>query len=120
MAVMAQLEIDGLAGGRFRVGSDTSWRCHRSPIMRSEIYDGELYDARTEVQDWNKHGPDYIDSDWEAVSILEFPRAQLYAPNAPPVRVTEILSPRKISPHQLGRLFSTLARIWLEDFSYIR
>ena len=31
IAVMAQLEIDGPAGGRFKVASDISWKCHPSP-----------------------------------------------------------------------------------------
>ncbi|KAK4865683.1 hypothetical protein LT330_009116 [Penicillium expansum] len=103
MAVMAQLEVGGLAGGRFQVVSDTSWKCHPSPIVKSEIYNGELYDARAEVADWHQHGPRYCDTDWEDVSVLDFPRARLYAPNAPPARTTEILTPRKIIITPSGR-----------------
>jgi alpha-L-rhamnosidase len=103
MAVMAQLEVDGLADGRFRVASDTSWKCHPSPIMKSEIYNGELYDARTKVEDWNQHGRHHVGSEWEAVSVFDFPRARLYAPSAPPVRVTEIVSPQNIFTTPAGR-----------------
>lgn len=103
IAVMAQLEVDGLAGGRFQLASDLSWRCHPSPIVTSEIYNGELYDARAGVGDWNQHGDRYVDSDWEAVSVLDFARARLYAPNAPPARITEMLSPEKIFITPNGR-----------------
>lgn len=103
MAVMAQLEVDGLAGGRFQVVSDTSWKCHPSPIVKSEIYNGEMYDARAEVADWHQHGPRYCDADWERVSVLDFPRARLYAPNAPPARTTETLAPQKIFTTPAGR-----------------
>lgn len=103
IAVMAQLEVDGLAGGRFQVASDINWKCHPSPIVSSEIYNGEVYDTRVEVGDWNQDGPRYVDSDWETVSVLDFPRARLYAPNAPPARVTETLAPREIFTTPAGR-----------------
>ncbi|KJJ29003.1 hypothetical protein AFLA70_390g001150 [Aspergillus flavus AF70] len=104
MAVMAQLEVDGVGGERFQVTSDSSWKCHRSPIISSEIYNGEVYDARAEVGDWNRHGPLYLDENWEKVSILDFPSARLYAPNAPPARITEYLAPQKIFTTPSGRL----------------
>lgn len=104
LAVMAQLEIDGLAGGRFNVASDMSWKYHPSPIVSSEIYNGETYDARAERGDWGQHGPSYVDNDWETVSVLDFPRARLYTPNAPPARVTEMLAPQKIFTTPSGRI----------------
>ncbi|KAJ5390993.1 uncharacterized protein N7496_002061 [Penicillium cataractarum] len=103
MAVMAQLEVDGPTGGRLQIASDISWKCHPSPTIRSEIYNGETYDVRAEVKDWHQYGPHYIDADWDAVSVLDFPRAQLYTPDAPPVRVTEILAPQEIFTTPTGR-----------------
>ncbi|KUL92325.1 hypothetical protein ZTR_02415 [Talaromyces verruculosus] len=104
LAVMAQLEVDGLADGRFTVASDISWKCHPSPIVNSEIYNGETYDARAERDDWNQHGPCYVDTDWGMVSVLDFPRARLYTPNAPPARITEMLAPQKIFTTPSGRI----------------
>lgn len=104
IAVMAQLEIDGTAGGRFKVASDIRWKCHPSPIVNSEIYNGETYDARVEGEYWNQHDPSNVDTDWETVSVLDFPRARLYAPNAPPARITEILAPQKIFTTPSGRI----------------
>jgi alpha-L-rhamnosidase len=103
IAVMAQLEIDGLAGGRFQIASDISWKYCPSPIVSSEIYNGETYDARAEVGDWNQDGTSYVDADWEKVSVLDFPRTRLYSPNAPPARVTEVLTPQKIFTTPSGR-----------------
>lgn len=48
LAVLAQLEIVSEQGDEFKVCSDDSWKCSLSAIIRSEIYDGELYDAREE------------------------------------------------------------------------
>jgi alpha-L-rhamnosidase len=103
IAVMAQLEVDGLACGRFQVASDVNWKCHPSPIVSSEIYNGETYDTRAEVDDWNQYGPSYVDVDWETVSVLAFPRTRLYAPNAPPARITEMLAPKRIFTTPSGR-----------------
>lgn len=103
IAAMAQLEVEGPGGERFQVASDINWKCHPGPIVTSEIYDGEIYDARAEVGDWNQDGPGYVDTDWETVSILDFPRARLYAPNAPPARVTQELAPKKIFTTPAGR-----------------
>ncbi|KAF4202154.1 hypothetical protein CNMCM8927_000583 [Aspergillus lentulus] len=103
IAVMAQLEVGGLAAERFQVVSDESWKCHPSPIVSSEIYNGEIYDARAEVGDWNQDGPLYIDADWETVSVLAFPRARLYAPNAPPARITDQLTPKRLFTTPSGR-----------------
>ncbi|KAJ5392230.1 hypothetical protein N7509_007720 [Penicillium cosmopolitanum] len=103
IATMAQLEVEELSGGRFQVASDISWKCHPSPIVSSEIYNGEIYDARAEVRGWHQHGPHYVDADWGKVSVLDFPDARLYAPNAPPARITETLAPRKIFTTPSGR-----------------
>src|SRR5690606_13988938 len=38
------------------VKTDPDWRIGQSPIITSEIYDGEVYDARLETPDWDKVG----------------------------------------------------------------
>lgn len=42
------------------VASDLSWKASASPVVFSEIYDGEIYDARMEQLGWNKNGFDDI------------------------------------------------------------
>lgn len=36
--------------------SDESWKCYPSPVLFSNIYDGEHYDARKEIQGWSAPG----------------------------------------------------------------
>jgi alpha-L-rhamnosidase len=103
IAALAQLEVEGPGGERFQVASGINWKCHPSPIVTSEIYDGEIYDARAEVGDGNRDDPCYVDTNWDTVSILEFPRGRLYAPNAPPARVTEAVAPKKLFTTPAGR-----------------
>ncbi|OJJ50602.1 hypothetical protein ASPZODRAFT_55063 [Penicilliopsis zonata CBS 506.65] len=94
VGVIAQLEV----GSSFTLVSDASWSCQASAITSSEIYDGEVYDAREETVGWNESviqsdGEDSHSQGWAPVRELAFPQARLIAPNAPPVRVTEEVSP---------------------------
>lgn len=43
-------------GGSDMYLSDLSWEWTHSPILFSEIYDGEIYDARLEIPGWNEPG----------------------------------------------------------------
>ncbi|KJK65254.1 alpha-L-rhamnosidase [Aspergillus parasiticus SU-1] len=88
LAVLAQLEVQSEQDKSFSLATDSTWTCHPSAILRSELYDGEVYDAREENPSWNS-APESKDSSWNPVQELEFPSATLVAPDAPPVRVTE-------------------------------
>ncbi|KAL5358332.1 bacterial alpha-L-rhamnosidase-domain-containing protein [Aspergillus floccosus] len=87
---LVQLEVHSQQNESFRLVTDSAWKCQPSAILRSEIYDGEIYDARKETQDW-KIAVD--DSHWGPVRELGFPQAELIASDAPPVRVTEKILP---------------------------
>jgi alpha-L-rhamnosidase len=104
IAVLAQLEIGphDATTGRYTLSSDESWSCHASAIIRSEIYDGELYEARGDNPAWTGHG-EYDDHTWQPVRELPFPQAQLIAPDAPPVRVIEEIQPVDIITTPSGK-----------------
>ncbi|GAB1192192.1 hypothetical protein APSETT444_001377 [Aspergillus pseudonomiae] len=88
LALLAQLEVQSEQDKSFSLATDSTWTCHPSAILRSELYDGEVYDAREENPNWNS-ALESIDSSWNPVQELQFPSATLVAPEAPPVRVTE-------------------------------
>ncbi|CEL11607.1 Putative Alfa-L-rhamnosidase [Aspergillus calidoustus] len=99
LAAIAQLEVQHESNKSFSLVTDRSWICQPSAIIRSEFYDGEVYDAREENPNWNLHTDETGDnSSWNIVQEIEFPAAQLISPNAPPVRVTEEIKP--VSVHQ--------------------
>ncbi len=64
-----QIIVDYADGRREVIASDTSWKGSKSPVLFSEIYDGETYDARLEQDGWKEKGFD--DSAWEAVTAVE-------------------------------------------------
>ncbi|MCD8217293.1 MAG: glycoside hydrolase family 78 protein [Clostridiales bacterium] len=64
-----QIIVDYADGSREVIASDTSWKGSKSPVLFSEIYDGETYDARLEQDGWKEKGFD--DSAWEAVTAVD-------------------------------------------------
>ena len=90
-ALLAQLEIVHANGTTWTVRTDEHWTTATGPVLRSEIYDGEVYDARRERPGWSTPGHDT--SCWTQVRELPSPRAELVAPTGPPVRRTQTVAP---------------------------
>jgi alpha-L-rhamnosidase len=101
VALLAQLEIRYADGTTQRVVTDESWRAITGPILASDIYDGETYDARLERGDWSR--PNYDDSDWTAVRLIAWDPDTLVAPLGPPVRRVEGISPVELLTSPSGK-----------------
>lgn len=98
--LLAQLEIDYADGSHDTVVSDPSWKAAPSPILSSEIYNGETYDARREHKGWNE--PAFSGSHWAGVAVDAAPPARLVAQDYPPIRVEKILTPKSMSTPSPG------------------
>lgn len=101
LALLAQLEITYANGATERVVTDETWSASRGPILASDMYDGETYDARLELPDWSSAG--YDDRDWGSVQALDRDLTTLVAPCGPPIRRTELLEPLSITISPSGR-----------------
>ena len=77
-ALLCQLQINYTDGTSETILSDNSWKVTTGPILYSDIYNGETYDARKEIPGWAK--PGFDDSKWEKVSILDHSKKILIAP----------------------------------------
>ena len=60
--VLFQLEVETPNGEHLCICSDSDVLTHDSPIRASDIFDGELYDARLACPGWD--APGYAPSDW--------------------------------------------------------
>ncbi|OLC06854.1 MAG: alpha-L-rhamnosidase [Gemmatimonadetes bacterium 13_1_40CM_66_11] len=116
LALRAQLEIRYESGRTERVVSDTGWRTTAGPVLTSDIYGGETYDARRELNGWA--GAAYDDRAWAAVALLDPPAAALVASLSPPVRRVRELRPVSIrrapsgeTLFDLGQNFAGWARL---------
>ncbi|HVK80582.1 MAG TPA: family 78 glycoside hydrolase catalytic domain, partial [Verrucomicrobiae bacterium] len=112
---MAQLEIIYTDGEHTRIVTDTSWKASLAPIVTSEIYNGEIYDARLEQDGWSAAGFD--DAAWSDVRAIETRIPVLKAQTSPPIRAMEEIRPNLTEPapgvfvYDMGQNFSGWARL---------
>jgi len=97
---IAQLELIYTDGTRKIVISDDSWKVKDGPLLRNNIYLGEVYDARLEVKDWNLCGMDT--RGWRSAARAPEPNGKLRVRPLPPICVTATLRPKKITQPNPG------------------
>lgn len=117
--LIAQLEIRFPDGSSRCVVTDESWKVHEGPILKNNIYLGELYDARCELPVWDIAGFD--DSAWKSAASAPNPGGRLEAQSQPPILAKEELHPINISEPcpglfivDFGENFAGWARLQVE------
>lgn len=88
----AQLELTYADGSRQTIGTSPDWQFAPSPILASDIYDGETYDARLELQD----------ASGEPATIAPTPPCHLVPQVSAPIRVIERLQPIGVNEPRPG------------------
>jgi len=97
---MAQLELDYADGSHETVVTDEKWKATPSAIVRSDIYAGEIYDARLEQKRWKNVGFD--DSAWKPAAVADAPAITLSSQITPPARVIATLDAKSVTPSANG------------------
>jgi len=90
-ALVLQLHLTFADGSEKWIVTDKSWKAAHSPILMSEIYNGETYDARKEMPEWSQAGFD--DSDWKGVKKVDHSKKILMASEGTPIVKVEELEP---------------------------
>lgn len=93
-AFFCQVELETVSGKKLVISSDRSWKWHEGPVLFSEFYDGETYDARLEIPGWNK--PAFDDSTWKGVGVVEHDYSTLGPQEGVPVRVIEQIEAKEL------------------------
>lgn len=91
IALLAQLQINYTDGTNEIVGTDASWKVSNGPIISSDIYNGETYDAQKEISGWANAG--FNDSQWTKVSMVDQSKKILIAPQGAVVKAIEEIKP---------------------------
>jgi alpha-L-rhamnosidase len=94
LALLAKLQLNYTDGTSETIGSDESWKVARGPIIYSDIYNGETYDARKELTGWDKAG--FNDAQWGKVAVLDQSKKILIAPQGVVVKAIEEIKPLKL------------------------
>ncbi|MCP4310505.1 MAG: family 78 glycoside hydrolase catalytic domain, partial [Bacteroidetes bacterium] len=105
---ISQLVIQYKNGNTDIIASDDSWQWAQGPILRSNIYGGESYDARLEKPDW----PEASDagSGWNAAIPADHHPTMLYEQFQEPIRVMEELEVKEIIARGGGTYILDLGR----------
>ncbi|UCE06824.1 MAG: glycoside hydrolase family 78 protein [bacterium] len=94
LALLLQIIIKYKNGKTDIIRTDPTWKASTGPILSSDIYHGEIYDARLKKKGWSETGFD--DQDWADVKFIEHSKNILVASTGPPVRKIEEITPIKI------------------------
>jgi alpha-L-rhamnosidase len=89
-----QIRIKYNDGSIVFITTDEGWKSSTGAILKSDIYNGETYDARLEPDGWSL--PGFNDKGWKGTKITETPKAILIAPQGPPVSKIQELIPVRI------------------------
>ncbi|MBC7960764.1 MAG: family 78 glycoside hydrolase catalytic domain [Vallitaleaceae bacterium] len=92
-ALLCQMLIRYADGTEQLICSNEDWKCSDSPILYSELYHGETYDARLEQKDWAKAHFDA--SKWKPVSVIQQDLSIVIPQEGPSVLRQEILKPEQ-------------------------
>ncbi|MRX64817.1 glycoside hydrolase family 78 protein [Maribacter luteus] len=94
LALFIQLNIIYNDGTTETVVSNGDWKASYGPILESDMYNGEKYDARLELDGWANIG--FNDNNWDKVEVLDHPKDILVAPQGPPVKAIQEIKPKKL------------------------
>ncbi len=102
LAVLGEIVVEYTDGTTVTIPTDESWKATTGPILESDIYNGEVYDAGKELTGWSQVG--YDDSSWQGMERIEISKEKLMAPEGPPVKVVDQLEPLSIQQVDEGWL----------------
>jgi alpha-L-rhamnosidase len=91
---LAQLELTFTDGSTQTIATGPDWTTAAGPVVSSEIYDGEHFDARLEQHGWSSPGFDA--AAWLPARVVSAPAAQVVAEVAPPIRAETVLTAKSI------------------------
>ena len=101
-----RLDLDYADGSSTRVVSDASWKAAAGPVLKSNVFAGEVYDARREMPGWTE--PGFEDGTWRPADPLDPLSPRLESQMMPAVRRVEILRPVRLTQPKPG--------VWVYDF----
>ena len=114
--LLLQLSIEFADGRTMSIASDETWKVSTGPILRNDIYGGEIYDARLEKPGWATTA--YDDSDWPRAALKKSPGGELTSQLMPAIKAIEVKKPVKLTNpksgvyvYDLGRVFGGWAKL---------
>lgn len=92
---IACLKLEYENGKSETIYTNQSWKFSYGPLLKNNVYLGEIYDARREKEGWKMTG--FKDNHWSHARESLGPGGQLQKAFFPPIQVTDIIDPIGIS-----------------------
>ncbi|MEM6380330.1 MAG: family 78 glycoside hydrolase catalytic domain, partial [Bacteroidota bacterium] len=108
LGLLVQLQINYTDGSSELITTDKSWKTAYGPIESSDMFDGEVYDARKEMTNWSNS--EFDESNWIDVEILEHSKEMLIASHGLPVRAIQEIKPIEIIKTPRGEVVMDLGQ----------
>ncbi len=97
---LCQIEITYMDGTKDMICTNETWKVKESPIIMNGVYDGEIYDANRETDQWASAACD--DSGWKNAVLRQPPTGDMTAHTAPTDKITEVLKPVSLQKNEDG------------------
>ncbi|MCA9985209.1 MAG: family 78 glycoside hydrolase catalytic domain, partial [Anaerolineales bacterium] len=94
LALLLQLEIEYEDGSSQIIVSDDSFKSSTGPLVYSDLFIGERYDARLEMAGWD--APGFDDAGWQQATVADYGYDTLVAHYGEPMRIVEEIPARTI------------------------
>ena len=94
LALFVQLQLNFTDGSSETIVTNENWKTSYGAIVESDIYNGETYDARSEMSGWANNG--FNDANWSKAGILNHSKDILVASNGLPVKAIQEITPIRI------------------------
>ncbi|HHU97884.1 MAG: family 78 glycoside hydrolase catalytic domain [Bacteroidota bacterium] len=91
---LAKLVLRYENGEKVEVGTNENWKFAPGPILKNNVYLGEVYNANHEAEGWDL--PGFDDSNWSTAQSSTGPGGKLQRAFFPPIQVTEQINPTNI------------------------
>jgi alpha-L-rhamnosidase len=86
-----RLDVQYTDGSKETFTTDESWKASYSPILNSQLYDGESYDASLEQDGWDL--PGFVDTAWRKARRTACTSKHIEAQEGASVTLHEVISP---------------------------
>jgi len=117
--LILQMRLIYTDGSEKLILSDDTWKGFSGPVISSNLYAGEQYDARLELDGWDT--PEFDDKDRNNVKQVDGPGGRLVCQNIPPIKKMQVINPLNITNpkpgvyiYDMGQNFAGWARLKLK------
>lgn len=94
--LICQIQGEYSDGKRFEIVTDGNWQVLKSPVVMDDIYNGETYDARLDLQGWDTAGFESPDAAMTPATVVDMPNVILSSQMMPPIKVVDTMLPHRM------------------------